>query len=228
MIVTIDGPAGAGKSTVARGLAERLGIAFLDTGAMYRAVTFAALRSNVAADDSSRLAALLDGLAYRAEGDRVYLGDEDITAEIRTPAVTNQVRFFADQATVRERLVDWQRELAQGRDLVTEGRDQGTIVFPHAACKFFVTASEAIRAQRRQADFAAAGRDVPLEEVLDEQRQRDEQDQTRALAPLVPAVDAIVIDTTGIPLPAVLDRLEEIVRNASHAARGDDARRDRA
>lgn len=218
MIVTIDGPAGAGKSSAARGLAERLGFDFLDTGAMYRAVTLAALRAGVAAADEARLVALVDQIEIEVARGVTRLDGEDVSAAIRTPEVTSQVRHFADKAVVRRRLTEWQRRIGAGVDLVTEGRDQGTIVFPDAECKFFLTASEETRAARRQRDFARQGREVPLDSVLAEQRARDRQDAERALAPLRPAADARVVDTSSLDPAATIDLLERLVRERQRAA----------
>lgn len=212
MIVTIDGPAGAGKSTVARALAARLGFDFLDTGAMYRAVTFAALRAGVSPDDAVALTRVMHDIDIQMEGARTYVNGEDVTEPIRSVEVTSQVRCFADKAVVREKLTRGQRQISHGRSLVTEGRDQGTIVFPHAEYKFYLTASESARASRRQADFHRQGRELTVAEILDQQRQRDEQDQTRELAPLKPAADAIIIDTTDLDVHAVVSLLERHVR----------------
>lgn len=211
MIVTIDGPAGAGKSSAAKGLAERLGFEFLDTGAMYRAVTFTALRASIAPDDEAGLERLLANASILVEGGRTCFDGEDISAAIRTPEVTSNVRNYADKAVVRKRLTAWQREIGSRRNLVTEGRDQGTIVFPQAECKFYLTAHDEIRAQRRHGDFAQQGREVPLEVVLADQQARDRQDSERELAPLKPAPDAEIIDTSGRDLAGVIDLLERKV-----------------
>lgn len=212
MIVTIDGPAGAGKSSAARGLAERLGFEFLDTGAMYRAVTYAALRAGIDPSNENALADLLINATIRVARGITTFNGEDISAEIRTPEVTRQVRNYADKGTVRERLTTWQRAMGTERDLVTEGRDQGTIVFPDAECKFFLIASDEVRARRRHGDFIAQGREIPLEEVLSDQQARDRQDSERALAPLRPATDAEIIDTSPYDLEGVIDLLERKVR----------------
>lgn len=208
MIVTIDGPAGAGKSTVARALAERLHFTFLDTGAMYRAVTLAALRAGIASADQPGLHRLLEQLTIVLDGGRTLLNEEDVSREIRTPQVTEAVRHFADNAVVRAHLTRLQRAAANGRDLVTEGRDQGTVVFPSAECKFFLTADETTRARRRHADFQSRGQRVSFEQVQAEQYRRDQQDQTRRLAPLRPAPDAQIIDTTGLDILATIQLLE--------------------
>ncbi len=213
MIVTIDGPAGAGKSTLARQLAEKLGFHFLDTGAMYRAVTLAALRANIDLDDEASLQKLLDRLSIRFEGERLLLGGEDVSAEIRTSRVTENVSCVADKANVRQLLVGRQQAIGgQYADLVTEGRDQGTIVFPQAECKIFLTASPEVRAQRRQADLRQQGEEVSLARVLAAQNERDRRDGERAIGPLCQAADAIAIDTDGLSREDVLQRLAALVQ----------------
>jgi cytidylate kinase len=212
MIVTIDGPAAAGKSTVAKALANRLGFDFLDTGAMYRAVTLAALRRGVPLDDEAALGELAASLHITLEGTTVLLDGEDVTAAIRTPDVTRSVRHVADAAPVRQCMVRLQREAAAGRDIVTEGRDQGTVVFPDAACKFFLSASAEVRAARRQKELADRGANVTLEQVLADQADRDRRDAARAIAPMVPAPDAIPIDSSQFEIAETVAELERIVR----------------
>jgi cytidylate kinase len=212
MIVTIDGPAGAGKSSAAKALARRLGFEFLDTGAMYRAVTLAALRAGINRDDPDALARLLAALQLEMPPGRVVLNGEDITGPIRTADVTAASGKVADSPVVRRHLNGLQRIIAAGRDMVTEGRDQGTIVFPDAACKFFLVADPSERARRRQQEMAARGEVLSWENVLRAQEARDRRDQARALAPMVPAPDAILVDTTYLSLDQVVDRLELEVR----------------
>jgi len=206
-VVTIDGPAGAGKSTVARLLADRLGWRFLDTGAMYRVVTLAALRRKVDLRDADALGRLAEGLEAEFPPGRTLLGDEDVSLAIRDAAVTEASRFVADSPGVRLRLVAWQRAFAERADTVTEGRDQGTIVFPDAHRKFFVTASEEERARRRHAELRARGASVEFETVLSDQRARDARDASRAIAPMKPADDAQTVDTTGLTIEQVVERL---------------------
>ena len=206
-VVTIDGPAGAGKSTAARMLAERLGWRFLDTGAMYRVVTLAALRSGVDLEDAGALDRLAAGLDVLFPPARVLLAGEDVTAAIREVGVTRASRFIADCAAVRDRLVGWQRAFARVEDVVTEGRDQGTIVFPDAHRKFFVTASDEERARRRRLDLLARGEEMSLEAVLADQKARDARDAARAIAPMRPADDAETVDTTGLAIADVVELL---------------------
>ncbi|AMV40524.1 (d)CMP kinase [Planctomyces sp. SH-PL62] len=210
-VVTIDGPAGAGKSTVARLLAERLSWRFLDTGAMYRVVTLAALRAGTDLEDAEALDRLAAGLDASFPPGLAILDGEDVSLAVRDPAVTRASRFIADCAAVRARLVAWQRAFAEQDDVVTEGRDQGTIVFPDAFRKFFVTASDVERARRRHAELRAKGADSELDAVLADQRARDARDASRAIAPMKPADDAETLDTTGMTIDEVVSLLHRKV-----------------
>lgn len=212
VIVTIDGPAGAGKSTAARGLARRLGFSYLDTGAMYRAVTLVAIESNIHAEDAVALLSAIDRLSLDQRDGTVLIDGVDRGSELRSVDVTRRVKEYADSPTVRSAMVEQQRAFAQRRDLVTEGRDQGTIVFPRATCKFYLTATEDDRARRRQVDLAEIGQEVSLSDVKGDQRRRDQDDQNRAIAPLEPAHDAIHVDTSGLSIEEVLDVLERRAR----------------
>jgi cytidylate kinase len=213
MIVTIDGPAGAGKSSAARGLARRLDFEFLDTGAMYRAVTLAASRANLCLTDESQLAALLPTLQLEMPRGRVLLNGEDVSTAIRTPEITRLSRAVADSPVVRRHLSQLQRQFAVGRNIVTEGRDQGTLVFPNAECKFFLTAEPRERARRRHLELEARGQDVTFEEVLKAQTERDDRDKARSIAPMVPAQDAVIVDSTNRTPEEVLNLLEQQVRD---------------
>ena len=212
MIITIDGPAGAGKSSAARALAQRLGFEFLDTGAMYRAVALAALRSGVPLRDEERLATLVATLRLELKSGRVLLNGEDVSTAIRTAEVTAATGAAADSPSVRRRLVTLQRLAAAGRNTVCEGRDQGTIVFPEAECKFFLVADPAERARRRQKEMATRGERLDLDAVLQAQEERDQRDAARDIAPMKPAPDAIVLDTTILAPNQVVDRMEAEVR----------------
>jgi cytidylate kinase len=212
MIVTIDGPAGAGKSSAARALARRLGFEFLDTGAMYRAVSLAALRAGLDLGDQDALARLVAGLRLEMTPGRVLLDGEDVTEAIRTREVTAATGPVADSRAVRQHLVGLQRALAAGRDMVVEGRDQGTIVFPDVGCKFFLMADRVERARRRSRELAARGEPADLEEVLRAQDERDRRDAARDLAPMVPAADAVILDSTRLDPDQVVGRMEEEVR----------------
>jgi cytidylate kinase len=212
MIVTIDGPAGAGKSSIARRLAERLSFQFLDTGAMYRAVTLAALRAGLGEGDAPQIAALAETLAIDLAHERTILNGEDVSAAIRTSDVSAAVYLAADNVAVRRRLVALQRQIADSRDTVTEGRDQGTVAFPQAECKIFLTASPEERARRRHAELAARGELVSLESVLAQQQDRDERDAARPVGALIKAADALEVWSDGLSPDEVIDRLEQIVR----------------
>jgi cytidylate kinase len=212
MIVTIDGPAGAGKSSAARGLAQRLGFEFLDTGAMYRAVTLAALRAGLDLRDEGALARLVAGLNLEMPPGRVVLDGEDVTVLIRTAEVTAASAAVADSPAVRRRLVELQRAAAAGQDMVSEGRDQGTVVFPDAACKFFLTADPVERARRRQREMEERGEAVEPAVLRQALEDRDRRDAARDLAPMRPAADALVLDSTHLRLDQVVDRLEAEVR----------------
>ena len=211
MIVTIDGPAGAGKSTVARALAARLGYRFLDTGAMYRAVALAALLRGVDGSDSQAMADLARGVDIHLDGGRVYLDGQDVSDAIRTSELTDAIRYAADNPGVRERLVELQRNIACGGDIVTEGRDQGTVAFPEAQCKIFLTATPEERARRRVLELRARGEQVSFDEILSSQEQRDQRDSRRAVGPLVEAEDAVQVLTDGLTFDDVVQRLVDIV-----------------
>jgi len=220
-IVAVDGPAGAGKSTASRALAARLAFAMVDTGAIYRAVALAASRAGMAYDDDAALEVLLPGLALRfapptapGEGQRVLLGDEDVSAAIRTPPMSLGASAVSARPVVRAGLLELQRRLALAPEhlgAVLEGRDIGTVVFPDADAKFFLTASPEERARRRHAELAARGDPTSYAEVLADQLRRDKADSERAIAPLRPAEDALVLDSSGLSLEGVVQRLVGLV-----------------
>jgi cytidylate kinase len=212
MIVTIDGPAGAGKSTVARALAQRLGFQYLDTGAMYRAVTLAALRAGLVGEKTAEIAALAATLDIQFDGPRVLLNGEDVSAEIRAPEVTSLIYIAADNADVRARLVELQRQAATSGNWVCEGRDQGTIAFPDARCKIFLTASPQERARRRYDELSLRGSHVQLDDILSQQTERDARDATRPVGALRQASDATLVLTDGLTLEEVVLKLEALVR----------------
>lgn len=217
MIVTIDGPAGAGKSSAARELARRLGFHFLDTGAMYRCVALAAVRAGVNLQDPDALGHLAHGLKIQVEDHRVLLNGEDVTRAIRTLEITAATRYAADHPEIRAQLVSLQRAAAAGQDVVTEGRDQSTVVFPDAECKIFLTASEEVRASRRYLDLVGRGERVSLQEVLSKQRDRDDQDASRPVGALIKAPDAVVVSTDGLSHEQVVERLMAIVNERRQA-----------
>ncbi|MBU6238750.1 MAG: (d)CMP kinase [Planctomycetes bacterium] len=213
MIVTIDGPAGAGKSSVAKRLSQELGYCFLDTGAMYRCVTLACLRRKIPLDDTHAIAALAMELQIELRNDSVWLDGEDVSVAIRTPEVTRSIKSIADNLQVRAAMVQAQRRWVQGKDVVTEGRDQGTVAFPDAPCKIFLTASAEERARRRLQQLLDAGIDADYDEILRLQQERDENDMKRPTGGLRPASNAITVNTDGMQENEVLDKLLHIVRD---------------
>ena len=201
MLVAIDGPVGAGKSTVARAVALHLGFTYLDTGAMYRCVALARVQ-----DEAADHARPVEDLAIDFEGERVFLDDMDATEAIRTPAVSQRASEVATDAAVRENLVERQRALTRRGDWVAEGRDIGTVVRPDAELKVFLTASDEERAGRRAAQTGRS-----LQEELADLRERDERDSTRETSPLRQADDAVLVDTTGLSFDDVVERIAELV-----------------
>ncbi|WP_046302188.1 MULTISPECIES: (d)CMP kinase [unclassified Mycobacterium] len=223
-VVAIDGPAGTGKSTVAKGLAAALGSRYLDTGAMYRVITLAVLRSGVALDDTDGIGAVAQDVAVsvesQPEGDRAFLGDEDVSQEIRGDEVTRAVSAVAAVPAVRTRLVALQQQLAaQGGGVVVEGRDIGTVVLPDADVKIFLTASAETRARRRNDQNIAAGLRDDYAGVLADVLRRDELDSTRAVSPLRPADDAVIVDTGDMTQEQVVDHLRGLVEQHCGAIR---------
>ena len=211
-IIAIDGPAGAGKTTIARMVGSRLGLLYIDTGAMYRAVALAALRRGHDWNEPEKLVELAREIDLDVGEDHVAIGGQDVTGEIRTKEVTAVTHYAANNPGVRAILVELQRRAAGNDDLVSEGRDQGTIVFPHAECKFYLIASPEERARRRAHELAARGQPTSVEEVLRDQTQRDRSDATRSVGPMIAASDAVEVDTDGLNPEQVLDRLEALVR----------------
>ncbi|MFN7875115.1 MAG: (d)CMP kinase [Pirellula sp.] len=213
MIVTIDGPAGAGKSSVARKLADALGFAFLDTGAMYRCVTLQCLERGIDLNDAQSVVEIARNCEIEFRDKGVFANGIDVTDAIRDVAVSNSIKFIADNTKVRELMVKAQQTWAVGKDAVTEGRDQGTVVFPAAECKIFLTASAEERAARRCRQLQAMNKEADYESILASQKERDQHDTSRPVGALVAASDALHVSTDSLSEEQVLDRLISIVRN---------------
>jgi cytidylate kinase len=210
-IITIDGPAGSGKSTISRLLAKKINFLYLDTGAMYRAVALAANREGISLGNGERLGDLCRTLdLYFETGEdtpRLFLNYEDISMAIRSPEIDIAASTVSAVKEVREAMTDLQRKMARGGNIVAEGRDMGTVVFPGAQHKFFLTASADERAERRFKERLLRGESVSSASVSAELKKRDHQDETRALAPLKPAEDAIIVDSTGLSIELVLEKI---------------------
>ena len=211
MIIAIDGPAGVGKSTVARLLASRLGYLYLDTGALYRAVAWKTLRSGIDPADREQVTALLPSLSiqmlFQNGAMLVLVNDADVTNELRTPEVTAAASVISAIPAVREWLLPVQRQIGQRGSVVAEGRDIGTKVFPAASVKFFLEADATVRAERRHRELVAAGHSGSMEKTHQDLSGRDERDRTRAVAPLVPAADARFIDTSSLQIDDVVEQM---------------------
>lgn len=208
-VVAIDGPAGSGKSTVARAAAARLTLPHIDTGAIYRAMTLKALRQKVPSDDGDALGELAESTRIDLDRDRVLLDDEDVTVEIRSPKVTSEVSRVSAHAQVRSRLIRLQRSLIPDEGAVVEGRDIGTVVLPDAEVKIFLTAAPEERARRRAVELAE--QEGAMDKVLDQILERDRLDSERASSPLAVAEGALVIDSTGRTVEDIVDEIERLV-----------------
>ena len=212
LIVAIDGPSGAGKGTVARALADRLGYRHIDTGAMYRALAWKALHDGVDLADEAATAALGERAEFDVEGGRIGIDGHDVKTAIRTPEIDKAAASVARHPAVRRALVARQRSYGEGGGVVMEGRDIGTVVFPDADVKIYLDASPEERARRRAADPAhASSKSGQLADVATALAERDKSDSTRAVSPLAVADDAVVVDTTGIPIDRVVDRVLAVV-----------------
>jgi cytidylate kinase len=217
LIITIDGPAASGKSTAARLLAEKLGASFLDTGAMYRAVTLAAMQKGVNLNSEDELLVIFQKSRFKfdiKEGKMVVSIDgADVMEQIRRPEVTANAKYVAKVPKVREKLVEMQRQFAADHErIITEGRDQGTVVFPDADVKFFLAADSLERARRRRAELLARGSRESLEKIQKDLEERDKSDRERDTGPLRPAADAISVDTTDLNIDEVVEKLLNLVR----------------
>jgi len=213
MIVTIDGPAGAGKSSVSLKLADALGFFFLDTGAMYRCVTLACLRAKIDLSDPVAALEIAKSCEIELAKGSVKLNRDDVTREIRNPTVAKSIKPIAENPRIRELMVQQQRKICADRDCVTEGRDQGTVAFPDAQCKIFLTASPQERARRRVQQLLDNNIDADYDEILSQQNQRDQNDSSRQAGPLRAAPDSIVVITDGMTEQQVLEHLLGIVKD---------------
>lgn len=212
MIVTIDGPAGAGKSTIAKRLAETLGYQFLDTGAMYRALTWHARRAGVCLTNADELERHCVAVPLTIHAGILAIDHIPVGTEIRTPEVSHDTHYVADNVRIRRHLVELQRSWVCNADFVSEGRDQGTVAFPHADCKFFLTATPETRARRRQRQLQQQDVSSVYEEILAAQWDRDRRDQSRPEGRLLKAADAMTIQTDELSIPQVVERLAAIAR----------------
>ena len=213
-VVTIDGPAGAGKSTVARGLARRLGWNLVSTGALYRALAWAVREAGVNVDEPDALRKILDRTDVRLADERVLVDGRDVTAFIRTPEISELTSVLTKQRAVRDKMTPLQRALAARGGVVLEGRDTGSVVWPEAEVKFYLDADLETRARRRQADLRAQGVDMDLAAVRADVASRDLQDMGRALAPLVRPEGAVIVDSTTLTLDEVVDVMARTVEQA--------------
>ncbi len=216
-IIAIDGPVGVGKSTVAKNLAERLGYLYIDTGAMYRAITLKVMRKHINPEDTQSVADLAENTQLRftrSSGNlRILCDGEDVSDEIRLPEVSANTSSIADNLAVRERMVTLQREMGSNGKIVMEGRDIGTIVFPDAEIKIYLDADPKIRAERRYLELRSKGKNVSFEETLNDLLARDQRDASRPVGGLKKTSDSIVVDTTNLSQEEVIDTLEQIVHN---------------
>ncbi len=213
--VAVDGPAGSGKSTVAKEIAKRLGLLYIDTGAMYRTVGYAAQKKGIALEDETAVTAMLSDLDMKIcpqeDGQKIYLEGEDVTQKIRTQEAGKGASIVAAYAGVRQELVQLQQKMAQAHSVIMDGRDIATTVLPQAQVKIYLDASAEERAKRRVGELQAQGKQADLEVVKQEILQRDDQDMHRAISPLRCAPDATVVDTTGMDIAAVVETLLQII-----------------
>lgn len=214
--IAIDGPAGAGKSTIAKAVAKELGLIYLDTGAMYRAVAYAALKNGTDVSDAKRVAALLEGLKmdirYEDGVQLIFVNGENVTPYLRTPEMSKAASDISALPVVRYKMVEMQREFAATRDVVLDGRDIGTFVLPDANCKFYMTASPEERAKRRFEELRLKGENCSYDDVLNDIIKRDYNDSHREVAPLKQADDAVYLDTTTLTIAQVVAAVEKVVK----------------
>ena len=213
MIIAVDGPAGSGKSTISKLLAKELGLVYLDTGAMYRLFTLKMLKENVSFSDNDKINELLEKLNINIENDKFYLDDEDVSEEIRKTDVAENVSKTAAIKEVREKMVNLQREFSKSKDVILDGRDIGTVVFPEADIKIFLVADPRERAERRFKELKAKGENISLDSIYENILKRDKLDSTRENSPLKKANDAIEVDTTGKNIEEVKNIILNLYNN---------------
>ena len=216
--IAIDGPAGAGKSTIARAAARNLGFLYVDTGAMYRAIAFSLIRSGIEPEDEKGIEKVLENMTIRivySDGEQqILLDGENVTAFLRDEAVGNMASRSASNPKVREKLLQLQRDLAKENDVIMDGRDIGTFVLPDADVKVYLTASVEERAKRRYLELIEKGQDADMEKIKEDIRTRDTQDMNRSIAPLKQAKDAVVIDSSKLTIPEVMDRIVDAFQDS--------------
>ena len=213
-IITLDGPSGAGKSTIAKLVAKKISFKYLDTGAMYRAVTLYMIKHNINTDNNSEVISALDNLSINFDNNgRIYLDNEDVTEEIRSIEVVNLVSKVSSISAVRQNMVSLQRKIAEGGNYVVDGRDIGSVVFPNAEYKFYMDASLDERAKRRYKEELSKGKNLTYEEVRESIRKRDEFDSNREDSPLVVPKNANIIDTTSMTIDEVAEEITNVILN---------------
>ncbi len=215
MIIAIDGPAASGKSTTAKKVAERLHFMYLDTGAMYRAVTLYFLQQRISTSDLDEITRALENIQIKFFRNRIMMNDIDISEDIRTNQINNAVSEVSALQTVRKKMVEWQRKIGERQNIVIEGRDIGTHVFPNADHKFFIIADVLERARRRYGEITGKMEDISLEDVVSQLQIRDKKDSTRSLAPLKQAKDAVLIDTTHLTIEQQVDAIIGIIHQTN-------------
>ena len=215
--IAIDGPAGSGKSTIAKILSEKLGIVYIDTGAMYRAIGYKMKKNGISADESVKLAAMLENTDIDFVAGDIILDGNIVNDKIRTPDISKRASVCSALPSVREKLVAIQRNMGRKKSVIMDGRDIGSNVFPDAEFKFFLTASAEERAERRHRELVEKGQSVSFEEVLEDIKQRDYRDMTRRLNPLRKAEDALEIDTTGLSIEDVTDKIIKEIENNGYS-----------
>ncbi|MBU5482824.1 (d)CMP kinase [Clostridium sp. MSJ-11] len=212
--IAVDGPAGAGKSTIAKILSKKFNLNYIDTGSMYRGVTLLAQRNGISADDVEGLCSLIKSSQFYFFKDRLIINEEDVSEEIRNPNISNKVSFYAAVPEVRELLVEIQKNISKKYDVIMDGRDIGTVVLPQANVKFYVTASPEVRAQRRYKELIGKKLDVEYDNILQEIIKRDYIDSNRKANPLKKAEDAIEIDTSSCTIEEVVEKMAYYIENS--------------